>query len=220
LWDYAFHFGSPAAFMQGMMLGAFVQALEVDRPQLCRRPLDWLNAFSVMTGLALVFGYALLGATWLVMKTDGETQDWARKSAGTVDGIRGFFMGMVSLSMPLMNSDIKATLVQPAQFLLFLQIHAASLGGPFSSCCGVTCADQREYRPFFLSQGIFLMNYIGLGISTVALAGALRGLCPERCGGSGIPVPIADRNGRLAALRVGLHRLLFLGLQGQGLPRT
>ena len=33
-----------------------------------------------MTGVALLFGYALLGATWLVMKTDGITQKWARKS--------------------------------------------------------------------------------------------------------------------------------------------
>lgn len=53
---------------------------------------DWLTAYSLMTGAALLFGYGLLGATWLVMKTDGVTQQWARKCAAYVPGYVGFFL--------------------------------------------------------------------------------------------------------------------------------
>ena len=83
IWDYAFHFGSlGAAFMQGMILGGFVQGIEVEGRNFAGAPLDWLSAFSVMTGLALVCGYALLGSTWLIMKTEDTTQDWARTRSG------------------------------------------------------------------------------------------------------------------------------------------
>ena len=89
---------------------------------------DWLNAFSVMTGVALVTGYALLGATWTIMKTEGDTQAWARKCARYVLLYVALFMGLVSLIMPMMNSDIKGAVVQPAQLLL-PAAHADSVGG-------------------------------------------------------------------------------------------
>ena len=105
LWDYAFHFGSLlAAFMQGMIIGAFVQGVKVEGRSFAGGAFDWLNAYSVMTGLALVFGYALLGSTWLVMKTDGITQGWARKCAAYVLGYVGLFLTIVSISMPMMNA--------------------------------------------------------------------------------------------------------------------
>ena len=109
IWDYAFHFGSLAAsFMQGMILGAFVRGVEVEGRSFAGGAFDWLNAYSVMTGVAVVFGYALLGSTWLVMKTDGITQDWARKCASYVLGYVGLFLGIVSISMPVMNADVRA----------------------------------------------------------------------------------------------------------------
>ena len=60
-----------------------------------------------MTGLALVCGYALLGSTWLIMKTEDATQDWARKCATYVLVFVAVFMGLVSLSMPFLNTDVK-----------------------------------------------------------------------------------------------------------------
>lgn len=59
-----------------------------------------------MTGVALIFGYALLGSTWTVMKTEGETQEWARKMAFYVLTYVGFFMGLVSLWVPFINDEI------------------------------------------------------------------------------------------------------------------
>ena len=83
VWDYAFHYGSLlATFAQGMVLGAFVQGFRVENGrQFAGGTFDWLSPFSVMTGFGLVMGYGLLGATWLVMKTTGELEIWARRKA-------------------------------------------------------------------------------------------------------------------------------------------
>jgi len=72
IWDYSFHFGSlVAALMQGVVIGAIVQGIEIDGRSYAGGPFDWLNAYSIMTGFGVVFGYALLGGTLLVIQTDG-----------------------------------------------------------------------------------------------------------------------------------------------------
>ncbi len=164
LWDYAFHFGSLAAtFMQGMILGGFVQGVVVEGRSFAGGGFDWLNAFSVMTGVALVCGYALLGSTWLVMKTDDITQKWARKCAGYVLFYVAFFMGLVSLSMPLMNNAVKNLWFSLPNFFFLLPMPLLSFG--LLVAIWRDLHTQREYRPFFSSFGLFFMNYIGLGIS-------------------------------------------------------
>ena len=164
IWDYAFHFGSlTAAFMQGMILGGFVQGIEVQGRQFAGHPLDWLSAFSVMTGLALVCGYALLGSTWLIMKTEDTTQQWARKCAGYVLVFVTLFMALVSLTMPFLNAGIRKLWFSLPNFFYLLPM-------PLLSAAAVVLLwhdlrNRREYRPFFISLGIFLLNYIGLGAS-------------------------------------------------------
>ena len=164
IWDYAFHFGSlGAAIMQGMILGAFVQGVEVEGRGFAGGPFDWLDAYSVMTGVAVVFGYALLGAAWLVMKTDGITQDWARKCASYVLGYVGLFLGIVSLSMPMMNADVKALWFSLPNFFYLLPVPLVT--ALLFVMIWRDLHRGREVRPFFLSVGVFLMGYIGLGIS-------------------------------------------------------
>ena len=163
-WDYCFHFGSLAAtFMQGMVLGAFVQGIKVQGRSFAGGPFDWLNAYSVMVGMALVFGYALLGATWLIMKTDGITQDWARKCAGYVLGYVGIFLGLVSLSMPMMNADVKALWFSLPNIFYLLPIPLSTLVMFVMIWRGLHKG--KEYLPFFLSIAVFLTGYLGLGIS-------------------------------------------------------
>ena len=163
-WDYCFHFGSLAAtFMQGMVLGAFVQGIKIQGRSFAGGPFDWLNAYSVMVGMALVFGYALLGATWLIMKTDGITQDWARKCAGYVLGYVGIFLGLVSLSMPMMNADVKALWFSLPNIFYLLPIPLSTLVMFVMIWRGLHKG--KEYLPFFLSIGVFLTGYLGLGIS-------------------------------------------------------
>jgi cytochrome d ubiquinol oxidase subunit II len=164
LWDNAFHFGSLlATFSQGVVLGAFVQGVSVQGRNFAGGAFDWLTAFSLMTGLALVCGYALLGATWLIMKTEDETQDWARQSAIYVLVFVAFFMGLVSLSMPFLNDDVRKLWFTWPNILLLSPMPLLSAG--MLILLWFDLRRQREYRPFLLSLGLFLMNYIGLGIS-------------------------------------------------------
>ena len=164
LWDRAFHFGSLlAAFSQGVVLGGFVQGVVIDGRNFNGGPLDWLSAFSVMTGLALVCGYALLGSTWLIMKTEDITQNWARKCATYLLVFIAVFMGMVSLSMPFMNEGIRELWFSWPNLLYLSPMPLLSAGMLVLLWRDIRKAS--EIRPFFLSLGLFLMNYIGLGIS-------------------------------------------------------
>jgi len=164
IWDHAFHFGSLlAAFMQGVVIGAVVQGIQVEGRRFVGGAFDWLNAYSLMTGVAVVFGYALLGATWLVMKTDDETQDWARKSALYAIGYVALFLAIVSISMPIINPDIRARWFSLPNFLFLLPIPMASLFMMILIWRDLHTG--REYRPFLLSFGVFLTGYIGIAIS-------------------------------------------------------
>ena len=164
VWDYAFHFGSlTAAFMQGVVIGAVVQGVAVDGRRFAGGAFDWLNAYSMMTGLALVFGYALLGATWLVMKTEAITQQWARKCAAYALGYVGLFLAIVSISMPVMNPGIRTLWWSLPNFFYLLPIPTASL--VLIILIWRDLRTGREARPFLLSLGVFLTAYLGLGIS-------------------------------------------------------
>lgn len=164
LWEYAFHFGSlGAAFTQGLILGGFIQGIEVEGRSFTGGPFDWLSAFSVMTGLALVAGYALLGATWLVMKADNETQSWARNVASYVLGFVGIFMGLVSLAMPFLNESVAALWFTLPNLFYLLPIPLITIGLFF--LIWYDLHHGAEYRPFLASLGVFFMGYIGLGIS-------------------------------------------------------
>ena len=82
-WDFAFWAGSTlATFAQGLVLGGFIQGIDVVDERFVGGPLDFLTPFSVMCGIGLVVGYALIGATWLIMRTEGNVAEraavWAR----------------------------------------------------------------------------------------------------------------------------------------------
>ena len=164
IWDYTFHFGSLiAAFCQGMILGAFVQGVTVQGRHFAGQPFDWASGFSVMTGMAVVFGYALLGSTWLVMKTEDITQQWARQVASYVLGVVGIFLGLVSLAMPLLNTQIRHFWFGTPNLYFLMTIPLITMG--LFILVWKDLHQQREYRPFFASIAIFLMGYLGLGIS-------------------------------------------------------
>jgi len=164
IWDDAFHFGSLlAAFMQGVIIGAIVQGIRVEGRGYAGGPFDWLNAYSVMTGIALVFGYALLGGTWLVMKTEDETRDWARKSASYTIAYVALFLAIVSISMPIMNADIRRLWFSLPNLFFLAPIPTVSLILLITIWRDLHAG--REYRPFFLSFAVFLTGYLGIGIS-------------------------------------------------------
>src|SRR5580693_9483040 len=82
LWDRSFHFGSVVAtFAQGLVLGTYVQGIPLVGRQFSGGSFEWATPFALMTGVGLLVGYGLIGACWVVMKTDGKLQAWARDKA-------------------------------------------------------------------------------------------------------------------------------------------
>ena len=75
VWDIAFAGGSVAAtFVQGTTVGALVEGLPIKDGQYVGGDFGWLSPFALLCGIGLCLGYALLGASWLVKKTEGETR--------------------------------------------------------------------------------------------------------------------------------------------------
>src|SRR5690606_34300644 len=101
-WDIAFAGGSIiASFLQGVILGGLLQGVAVEDRQFAGGPFDWLTPFSIFVGLSVVTGYALLGATWLIMRTSGPVQDLGRRLAPTLLLVVMAAMVVISLWTPL-----------------------------------------------------------------------------------------------------------------------
>ncbi len=163
-WDLGFCWGSGVAtFAQGCMLGAFVQGFRVVGRQFAGGSLDWLTPFSVVTGVALMAGYALLGAGWLVLKTSGPLQDWARIQGRRALGITAVAIVAVSLWTPIALPDIYArwfswpNIAYLAPVPLVAAILVVVVWRAFGS--------KREATPFVGSIGLFTISYLGLAIS-------------------------------------------------------
>ena len=107
-WDHAFCYGSGiATFAQGVVLGAFIQGFQVTDGRFSGGSFDCFTPFSLFTGLALLFGYGLLGAGWLILKTEGSLAGAARGGrALSAFSASWSAIGIVSLWTPLMDADI------------------------------------------------------------------------------------------------------------------
>jgi cytochrome bd ubiquinol oxidase subunit II len=159
-----FFYGSAlAAFAQGVMLGAFIDGFETSGREFVGSSFDFLSPFSILTGVALVLGYSLLGSGWLILKTEGEVQERARRSGrisliGVLIGI-----GVVSLWTPLVSSEIAERwfswpnllflspvplLTLVVAWLTWRALNGSSHAGPF---VGAVC--------------LFALAYLGIGIS-------------------------------------------------------
>jgi cytochrome bd ubiquinol oxidase subunit II len=164
LWDVSFHFGSLlATFAQGVVLGTFVQGIDVEGNAYAGGPMEWLTPFALLTGVALVFGYALLGATWTIKKTEGQTKEWARRAARYLLVMVMVFMGLVSLWVPFLDPEIaKRWFAVPNIYFLALVPVVAGIAAVM-----VWRAIDRDYdrQPFFLTILLFVLAYLGLGIS-------------------------------------------------------
>ncbi|MBR0558161.1 cytochrome d ubiquinol oxidase subunit II [Ciceribacter sp. L1K23] len=164
LWDWAFAGGSiVATFAQGVALGALVQGIPVENRAYAGGWWDWLTPFSLATGVALVIGYGLLGATWLVMKTEGELAGTARRYARLLAFATVGAMGVFSLWTPWLKPlylerwfsfpTVIFSFVVPALVLFSLWLIIKGL------------KDGHDSRPFVASLGLFVLGYAGIGIS-------------------------------------------------------
>ena len=181
-WDRAFSWGSyVAAFCQGIALGALVQGIRVENRAYAGGWWDWLTPFSILTGLALLVGYGLLGACWLIWKTEGPLAAKARRMARVLGAATLGFIGLISLIMPFL---------QPAFFERWFTLPWMLLASPVPILVvvlawrffrSIPATERREaaapqdptgrtFRwrdgaPFLYALGWFFLAYTGLGIS-------------------------------------------------------
>jgi cytochrome d ubiquinol oxidase subunit II len=164
LWDASFAGGSIiATFAQGVALGALVQGIPVAGRAYAGGWWDWLTAFSVLTGIALVVGYALLGATWLVYKTEGELQGAARRFAWIAGTGTLALIGIVSLWTPFLNENYMARWFRWPQ--IFYVIPVPLLVGACAIALLRGLSTKRQLVPFLASLGLFILSFVGLLIS-------------------------------------------------------
>ena len=120
-WTFAFVAGSTlAAFCQGLILGGLIQGIKVENGAFAGGAFDWATPFAVLCGLGLVAGYGLLGATWLIMKTEGSVARRARIEAKLLLLAVLAFMAIVSIWTPFAFERIARALVLAAEHPVFL----------------------------------------------------------------------------------------------------
>jgi cytochrome d ubiquinol oxidase subunit II len=164
LWNVAFTAGSTlAAFAQGVILGGLIQGIRVGNGQYAGGPLDWLTPFTMLCGVALVAGYALLGATWLVMKTEGEVAERARDQAKILLLAVLAFMAVVSLYTPLAFERIAQRWFSLPNFYFLWPV--PTLTALLALGLWLALRQRRDFAPFLAAVGLFLLGYLGLVIS-------------------------------------------------------
>jgi cytochrome d ubiquinol oxidase subunit II len=164
LWDIAFAAGSLlAAMAQGVALGAILQGIQVAGRHYAGGWWDWLTPFSILTGLSVVVGYALLGATWLVMKTEGELRDEAYRLSWWLLFAMIAAMGAVSLATPFLHIEYANRWFKWPNIVLTAPVPIAVAGVTLLLLRSL--ASKQDYRPFFLTLALFGLSYAGLGIS-------------------------------------------------------
>lgn len=163
-WNFAFVAGSAiAAFAQGVILGALIQGVTVRDGAYAGGAFDWATPFAVMCGVALVAGYGLLGATWLVMKTEGSVAERARGQAGLLLLAVLIFMAAVSLWTPLAIERVAARWFSLPNFYYLWPVPVLTA----LAACALWRGLVRKYDavPFLSAIALFLLGYLGLVIS-------------------------------------------------------
>ncbi|MBI3677408.1 MAG: cytochrome d ubiquinol oxidase subunit II [Proteobacteria bacterium] len=163
-WDRGFWVGSTVAtFAQGLVLGAFIQGFKVDGRHFVGTSFDFLTPFSLFTALALVAGYALLGAGWLILKTEGELQQRARRQGRSAFLAVLIAVGIVSLWTPLANADIAARWFSWPNIAFFAPVPLITAALAYWEWRSLNNAS--EAAPFVGAMALFFMSYVGIAIS-------------------------------------------------------
>jgi cytochrome d ubiquinol oxidase subunit II len=163
-WTFAFAAGSVlAGFCQGLILGGLIQGIKVENSAFAGSAFDWATPFAVLCGLGLVAGYSLLGATWLVMKTQGGVAKRARIEAKLLLVAVLAFMAIVSVWTPLAFERIAVRWFSLPNILFFWWVPAATALVAFAAWRWLET--EREVLPFLATIALFLLGYLGLLIS-------------------------------------------------------
>lgn len=165
-WDHAFTWGSiVASFAQGVVLGGLLEGITVTDGQFSGGALDWLTPFALFCGFALVAGYALLGATWLIYKTEGPLQEFAREKARTALIMVLVAGAIISLWTPLAMDRVAERWFTMPNFLLLSPIPVLTALAAWK--CWTGLEEKKQFQPFVGAIALFLLGLIGLVISNV-----------------------------------------------------
>jgi cytochrome bd ubiquinol oxidase subunit II len=163
-WDKAFAWGSYiAAFSQGVSLGAFINGFQVTSASYDGGALDWLTPFSLFTGLGLLVAYALLGSTWLILKTEGSLQRRMIALARPITLALLVVIGLVSLWTPLAHPEIAARWFALPNLLFFSPVPILVLATTWAILYFLR--RDPHAAPFLLSLVLLFLGYSGLAIS-------------------------------------------------------
>jgi cytochrome bd ubiquinol oxidase subunit II len=163
-WDHGFFYGSLIATLaQGVMLGAFIQGFKVEGRAFAGGPLDFLTPFSVLTGIALVFGYGLLGAGWLVLKTEDDVQARARRYGRVCLVVVLIGIVAVSLWTPLANDAVFSRWFSWPNILILSPVPVATALVAWATWRALNGTSQSG--GFIGAVCLFALSYIGIAIS-------------------------------------------------------
>ncbi len=164
LWGVAFAAGSIlASFAQGVILGAVVQGIPLQDGHFAGGAFTWFSPFTMLTGVALVAGYAMLGSTWIVLKTEGQTHQQARELTRPLAMLVLAFMGLVSAWLPTLQSHVMERWFDAGRFVWLspLPMLAVLTGWGLWRAAGDARSDT---RPFALAMLLFVLGFVGLVI--------------------------------------------------------
>ena len=161
LWAICFSIGSiTASFAQGLMLGAIVEGMPLQEAKYVGGPFDWFSPFSMLTGAAVVFGYALLGSTWLIMKTEGALQNVVFALTRPLVAVVVAFMGLVSAWLPFLSDHIMTRWFESGNLLWLSPVPLLALANAVALWRAVMRRDERA--PFVLALTFFALGFVGL----------------------------------------------------------
>lgn len=164
LWDLAFIIGSTlATFLQGVILGAYIQGIDIVDGRYVGGGLDWLTPFSLFTGIAVIVAYASLACGWLILKTDGDLQERMYALVKPLIVLLLLMFGAVSLWTPFTHSDIAARWFSTPNIYYFGIVPLLVVYCAFRA---IRAAQRHEQiAPFVATLGLVLLAYIGFIIS-------------------------------------------------------
>jgi len=152
-----------ATFAQGVTLGALLQGITVKGRGYGGGWWEWLSPFSLLTGASLVLGYALLGAAWLIWKTEGPLRDDARRFARVLLPLMLAAIALVSLATPFLEARyFQRWFAWPG---LLVSVPMPLLVGLTGFLLFRALKGTRDWLPFALTLALFALCMAGLGIS-------------------------------------------------------
>jgi cytochrome bd ubiquinol oxidase subunit II len=163
-WDKAFAAGSyVATFSQGVALGAFINGFSVTGASYNGGSFDWLTPFSLFTGAGLVVAYALLGSTWLIMKTEGALQHQFKSITRPIAIAVVIAIAIVSLWTPAMHPNIAARWFSFPNIIIFSPVPILVIVTAMAILRLIQTETQAA--PFVLALFLMFLGYSGLAIS-------------------------------------------------------